>query len=176
MKVIELAPNLLLSGLGGSIQDKEEDANGKIQNCWAPFPYSEPGHDAFNKDLDQLWAKTTEKWSSMSPNTKIILMTHEGPFGSSTCKNDYKVFKDGGSIFHTGSPHLMKLITSNADKVILNLHGHSHDGSFYQNLQEPGTPLPVINPGSLTQSEFGELVIGKKNGNWKVVQANKIFL
>ena len=105
---------------------------------------------------------------------QVILMTHEGPQLSSTSKNTY--FSDNNTTYVAGSPALRELILANSDRIVCNIHGHMHDGAFYQNLCKPFNPLPIINPGSLNQSEFGEIEILKKDGKWKVVSANKIFL
>ena len=93
-------------------------------------------------------------------------MTHEGPRDHSTSNN--KSFTDNIT-FVTGSPHLRDIMINNKSKIVCNVHGHSHDGSVIQNIYKPCEPLPIINPGSLAQGEFGELIIRKTIlGRWKV--------
>ena len=103
-------------------------------------------------------------------------MTHEGPSGSSTAMNTY--FNDEGvkCTYHCGSSALTKLLHTNRARVVCDIHGHSHDGSFIQNIGVPREVMPVINPGSLGQNECAEIVISKVNDKWKLTEANKIYL
>jgi nitrite reductase/ring-hydroxylating ferredoxin subunit len=55
-------------------------------------------------------------------------MTHDGPFGSSSAMN--KQFYNNDTCYHAGAPHLTKLILENQEKILCNIHGHTHDGSF----------------------------------------------
>jgi Icc-related predicted phosphoesterase len=103
-------------------------------------------------------------------------MTHEGPSGSSTAINTYFDEKGVKVNYHCGSPALTELLHSNRQRVVCDIHGHSHDGSFIQNIGIPREVLPVINPGSLGQNEYAEIVISKVNNKWKLTEANKIYL
>mgnify|MGYP000034602073 CR=1 FL=1 len=109
-------------------------------------------------------------------------MTHEGPAGSSTASNanfiaNYEKKVEPGNIvtYFMGSPKLTELLTINRERIVCDIHGHSHDGSFIQNIGKPREVLPVINPGSLGQNEFAEITISKINGKWKMTEANKIY-
>ena len=160
-RAMELADDLLILGLGGSIQDYvQKNGEGPLVPCWDAFPYKEEDHSRFNQELATLWAL------SLDFKGEVILMTHEGPQLSSTSKNQY--FWDNNTTYVAGSPALRELMLANSEKITCNIHGHLHDGAFYQNLWKPHHPLPIINPGSLKQSEFGELELEKKDGKWKV--------
>ena len=100
-------------------------------------------------------------------------MTHEGPAGSPTAQNAYFTAGTPPKIktYHCGGPKLTELLTANPERVVCDIHGHSHDGAFIQNLGKPREVLPVINPGSLGQGEFAEICISKVNGKWKVTEA-----
>ena len=76
-----------------------------------------------------------------------------------------------------GSNKLTDIITSNRDRIVCNVHGHSHEGAFLQTFTKPfKSPLPIINPGSVMSGHFGELFISKpKGGKWKVSQVNKFY-
>ena len=105
-------------------------------------------------------------------------MTHEGPQFSSTAKNHYFCGDHKDKTFLGGNSLLRDLMISNKSKVVCNIHGHTHDGSNYQNIYKPREPLPTINPGSLTQGEFGQLVLtkGSKSNRWRVESISKHFL
>ena len=105
------------------------------------------------------------------------MMTHEGPFGSATTRNHYFAGPKKGNIYHCGSPKLRDIMIENHSKIVCNIHGHSHDGTFSQNINTPQDPLKIFNPGALSQKEFGSIVIQKDMSNkWKVVEACKYYL
>ena len=79
--------------------------------------------------------------------------------------------------YYAGSKHIKDLILDNKEKIVCNIHGHSHDGSFIQNVWKPKDPLPIINPGSLHQGEFGEITLKRTlQGKWKVFESTKFYL
>lgn len=59
---------------------------------------------------------------------QYIMMTHDGPFGSSTSKNEY--FHENMTCYTAGSQHLTDLLLKNKETIVCNIHGHTHDGSF----------------------------------------------
>lgn len=68
-----------------------------------------------------------------------------------------------------GSPYLRDKIIANKSKIVYYIHGHSHDGAVIQNIYKPCEPFPIINPDSLAQGEFAEVIIRKTILNrWKV--------
>ena len=109
------------------------------------------------------------------PNVQVIIMTHEGPFGSATAKE--VMFEQGGTINWEGSPRLRELLIENKSRIICHIHGHTHDGAFTVNIGSPDKPMTVINPGSLTQSEFGELKLRvSPQGHWQISELIKLYL
>ena len=62
-------------------------------------------------------------------------MTHEGPQGSSTAQNVY-YDREGFDVvtYHCGVKSLRDLLIDNQERVVCDIHGHSHDGSFIQNI------------------------------------------
>lgn len=110
------------------------------------------------------------------PKTQVIIMTHEGPFGSSTTLN--KQFYNNETCYHAGSPALKQLILQNQQRVLCNIHGHTHDGASIQNMWKPSEPLNIINPGALSQGEFSEMTIKYVVGEnrWKISEVTKIFI
>ena len=102
--------------------------NAPLEKCWDPFPYKDADHKAFNDDLAQLWKETT---AQIDDKTQVIFMTHEGPQGSSTAQNVY-YDRDGFDVvtYHCGIKGLRDLLIENQDRVVCDIHGHSHDGSF----------------------------------------------
>jgi Icc-related predicted phosphoesterase len=80
--------------------------------------------------------------------------------------------------YYAGSKHIKDLLLANKDRIVCNIHGHTHDGAFIQNIWKPKDPLPVINPGSLSQGEFGEITLRKSiiSGKWKVSESTKFYL
>ena len=147
----KVGDNLYVIGLGGCVQNfVQKDGVGALEKCWDPFPYGEEDHSRFNADLDELWAKVPE-------NAQVIVMTHDGPSGSSTAKNTR--FDMNMTTYHAGSPHLRKLLLQHREQVVCSVHGHTHEGSFIQNISKPAEVLPIINPGSLGQGEFGIITL-----------------
>ena len=72
---------------------------------------------------------------------------------------------------------MRELMIKNKNRIVCNIHGHIHDGAFTVNIGTPEQPLTIINPGSLVQSEFGEMTLKlNTHGRWQVAGANKIFL
>ena len=85
MKARQLRDDLKIMGLGGSVRDRVQiNGEGPLVNCWTPFPYKDDDHAGFNKDLESVWQSTIANDDA----SQIIIMTHEGPLGSSTanCK------------------------------------------------------------------------------------------
>ena len=98
-------------------------------------------------------------------------MSHDGPAGSSTCDDKEERGEEG--IIRFGSHYLKKFLETNKGKVLCNIHGHCHEGSF---LDKVGN-LRIINPGSLMFGEFGVIeLIEAAGGRWHISQANKHYL
>lgn len=70
-------------------------------------------------------------------------------------------FGDRLGLHRFGSAGLAALISEQKEKLVLHLHGHCHDGAFLDRVAgENG--MPVCNPGSLNQSEYGVLSLIKE--------------
>ena len=172
--IYKLRDNLVIIGLGGCVQDfVQENGEGPLKPCWSPYPYFEADHKTFNQHLDELWQALLAQYPD--PNIQVIVMTHEGPFGSATAKNQY--FEQNVTTYWGGSPRLRDLLQENKNRIVCNIHGHTHDGAFTVNIGSPDRPLTVINPGSLVQSEFGELTLKlNTHGKWEVAASSKVYL
>ena len=76
---------------------------------------------------------------------QILLMTHDGPFGSSTAIDKTTRIDEGDIQF--GSQYLAYLIKEDGGKrFIANVHGHVHDGSPADKITNK---VRILNPGSL---------------------------
>ena len=73
------------------------------------------------------------------PKTQIMIMTHEGPRGSSTAK--IQCFHENMKTYVCGSVDLTQLIINNTERVLCNIHGHTHDGSTVQNIWKMDHPV-----------------------------------
>ena len=99
----KLNGDLVVAGLGGCVQNfvSKENDEGPLTPCWDPYPYGEEDHSRFNQELDTLW-------QSLPTSSQLIVMTHDGPSGSSTAKN--VKFDQNMITYHAGSPHLTNLL------------------------------------------------------------------
>jgi Icc-related predicted phosphoesterase len=112
----------------------------------------------FKRELDELLSKVNAK--------QIILMTHDGPAGSSTAIDRTTKMNEGDILF--GSPYLYNLLKEDkGKKIIANVHGHVHDGSPADKITDG---VRILNPGSLKFGEFAELILrrDKDTGVWRV--------
>ena len=124
----------------------------------------------YGDDLAALWNEAT----STFPNAQFIMMTHDGPYGSSTAQNSYL---SEGKVIHCGSKDLTNLLLKEQNRIVFNLHGHVHDGSFTQNLGNWEKPMHVINPGPLQDSSFAEIDLKREvDGKWIVSGLKKHYL
>mmetsp|Transcript_5274 Transcript_5274/g.8164 ORF Transcript_5274/g.8164 Transcript_5274/m.8164 type:complete len:132 (+) Transcript_5274:463-858(+) len=127
-------------------------------------------HSEFNEEISALF----EQGMAEFKNSQFIVLTHEGPFGSPTTKNTYL---ESNITYHTGNKRLTELLLAHKERVVCNIHGHAHDGAFYFNLNLPRQVLPVINPGAVTQGEFGEVELTRgAQGKWAVSKMEKHLL
>ena len=174
--IYKLRDNLIVIGLGGCVKDfVQENGEGPMKPCWLAniYPYYELDHKTFNEHLDQLWMAVQAQYPD--PDVQVIVLTHEGPYGSATAKNQY--FEQNGTTYWAGSPHLRDLLIKNKNRMVCNIHGHTHEGAFAVNIGTPHERMTVINPGSLVQSEFGEMTLRlNTHGKWEISATSKIFL
>ena len=96
-------------------------------------------------------------------------MTHDGPQDFLTAYANNAIYMestDSWGLHKFGSPGLSKLIKEQQEQLVVHIHGHVHDGAFTERV--PGDhSFPIINPGSLNQSEYGILTLVKRgDNNW----------
>ena len=99
-------------------------------------------------------------------------MTHDGPQGSATTLDKTTLLEEKSDIIF-GSQHLYTYLKDNQGKVVVNIHGHVHDGAPMDKVEN----VKICNPGSLKYGEFAEMVLRENaDGTWKVSQYNKHYL
>ena len=170
--IFKLRDDLIVLGLGGSLDAmmQKPGSNEMVGPRYVGYPYWSGAPFAFEDDLKELWNNGIQAF----PDAQVIMMTHEGPYGSSTTRNHYF---DSGEVVHCGSTDLRDLMLQNQDKVLFDVHGHTHEGAFTQNIGTHEKPLHVFNPGPLCFGKFAELVLKKDiSGRWKVYTATQHYL
>lgn len=153
---IKLADNLVMIGLGGSVPGMQL-VNGSYVQVWEPYPYKDD--EDYKKNLDE----TLNKAFSMGESTDYVLLTHVGPWNSSTAIYNKKV----GNPIYSGSQSLGDALIKYQDKIICNIHGHTHtcDGKekYTYKLME------IINPGAMKLGYFASVqLIRKSDGHWRL--------
>jgi Icc-related predicted phosphoesterase len=53
----------------------------------------------------------------------------------------------------------------NDDTVLINVHGHCHDGNFHSKLKKEANSI-IVNPGSLKFGQYGEVLLVKLANKW----------
>jgi len=158
----ELTEGLQIVGLGGSVPGVTE-SQGQTKEVWRGYPYSNDSD--FNEDLKKVMDK-----HCCNEDVQTILMTHVGPYASSTT-----IDMDNPDIpIYSGSKSLQQAIGSGRYNVLANIHGHTHSGVGKTNLRG----IPIINPGSLTNGDFAvvELVRENVRKKWIVKQTEFVNL
>ncbi|KAL0491072.1 metallophosphoesterase YsnB [Acrasis kona] len=153
-KVVELAPDLLLAGFGGSVPSYYAPELRK--QAWVGYPFKE--EEEFKAEWSPFFNEHIKDKFSSQPNAQLLLMTHVGPSGSDTVR--YHPSLDDHIIL-SGSDTLQETFKQELDfqaKTVLNVHGHTHLGKG----QSQYTNIPVVNPGSL------------KEGNWAILTLERV--
>ena len=169
--------DLLLVGIGGSICSLFSDeefyhAYKKLDKSkieWKGYPYIDNKNSPDYEKSDEMFRKDLEKIDSYVNNHKgsVILLTHVGPFTSNTA-NQYEK-----RIIYSGSPALNEFLIKYENKILVNVHGHTHDA---QGMGKVHT-VKVCNPGALLYMRFGLLNLVKNAENdykWKVEKYEQI--
>ncbi len=108
---------------------------------------------------------------SNNQNKQIILLSHSGPIWSDTSNTFTQ-----GRVKYCGSQNLQNIINLNSNKILLNIHGHTHKSIGLMNLFN----YKIVNPGALRKGNFGEIIlrINKSINKWEVksIQLKKINL
>lgn len=178
-KCFQLASDLYLFGLGGSISNpytEETDFRYKIENydkiAWKGYPWIDdpkkpnflPCDEKFEIALNEL-AK-----SFPSDNSKIILLTHNGPFSSNTA-NVIWTNNEGKKLpVYSGSIELDKFLVNHKNQIIANIHGHTHKGKGMGKI----FTTDIINVGDTRIGNYGKIQI-KKNGfkEWRITKIER---
>ena len=106
-----------------------------------------------------------------SPDNQLLVMTHDGPKGSATTQDKTSKFTEG--IISFGSTHLAEFLRDNQERVVVNVHGHAHEGTALDKILR----VRVINPGSLMFGEYGLLRLERNLENrWKIASFTKTLL
>lgn len=154
-----LAPGLAMCGLGGSVPGVQ---GGYI--VWEGFPYTEQQN---GDHLQRIWTHASTAFDG-----QFLLLTHCGPFdvGTTVCMKE-----PNKEPIQSGSTNLRRLLGTNdvQDKVIANLHGHSHDAC---GMAQVGR-IPIINPGALVENRYAILELSRDTqGQWQLdsVQFHRI--
>lgn len=176
---LKLANDLYVFGLGGSIPtlesnfkilDKEfipySDVSNKI--LWKGYPYNDSQEDPCYKRADETYRKDIEnaynivmneiKENNTTQNIKFILLTHNGPFYSSTNIREFN-----NKCAYMGSLALHEFLKDKYD-IFLNIHGHNHfPGMCYFDNKT------IINAGSLKEGKFARLKLKRDyNDEWQI--------
>jgi Icc-related predicted phosphoesterase len=168
LKSLVIKDDLLLVGIGGSICSiySEEKYYHSYKNLntknieWKGYPYIDDKDSPNYEKSDEMFRKDLEVIDSDVNNHKgnVLVLTHVGPFTSNT-SNQFE-----NRIIYAGSPALNNFLLKYEDKIIGNVHGHTHDA---QGLGKIHT-IKVCNPGTLLKMRFGYLhLIKKMENNYK---------
>ena len=179
---LQLASDLYLFGLGGSTTNpySEEkdyftykiDDYSKVGFRGWPWtkdykkPIFEEGEKLFGEALDKLQTKFPED------NSKIILLTHEGPFSSFTTHSVSENSEKEKKPVYSGSMSLDKFLVNNMNRIIANIHGHTHRGKRNYKI----FTTDIINVGN-TKAGCGRIVIKKDESTkyeWRITKIERI--
>ena len=127
-ETMQVAKGLFFAGIGGScpaekiqVKRKAGEKAKDMELIWEGFPYATDDESKFDiKLLD----KGLSELGKAHEDPSVLLLTHNGPYFSSTCVCSY----DGNEKILTGSRQIEKLILKHRDKIFLNMHGHCHSG------------------------------------------------
>jgi Icc-related predicted phosphoesterase len=187
-KHYKISNDLYLVGLGGSVPALESvnqinehgftpylDVGDKV--LWDGYPYQDNFENPSYKNSDKMyisdlldtWYKSKGEIEEINttPNKKYILLTHCGPFYSST-----SIMENKNKCVYMGSQNLQEFLKNNSD-IFLNIHGHTHKGHGRNNMAH----VSVINPGSLSEGNFAVLKL-KRNfiDEWTIAETDLISL
>ena len=177
LKSLLIKDDLLLVGIGGSICSlySNEEFFHAYKNIdknnieWKGYPYIDNNDSPNYEKSDELFKKDLEKIDSNVNNHmgKVLVLTHVGPFTSNT-SNQFE-----NKIIYSGSPSLNDFLEKYENKILANLHGHSHDAQGMGKVHN----IKVCNPGTLLLMRFGLLNLVKNsetNYNWKIEKYEQI--
>eukprot|EP01012_Entosiphon_sulcatum_P065944 TRINITY_DN94993_c0_g1_i1.p1 TRINITY_DN94993_c0_g1~~TRINITY_DN94993_c0_g1_i1.p1 ORF type:complete len:265 (+),score=38.12 TRINITY_DN94993_c0_g1_i1:28-822(+) len=156
-RVTELAPGLVIAGLGGSVP-----AYRGTERVWTGYPYAETGDIA--PDCQEL-VETVKAVSP--PPASVILFTHCGPAQASTATATISQ-----PPVQSGAPALGDALRDLWPAVFLAIHGHTHDAAGSSWIDR----VQVVNPGSLSEGRFAVLKLQEKSNRWELSSARFEYL
>ena len=158
---VEGEDNLFMAGFGGSVPALCEN---KVY--WTGYPYST--EEEFNKEYS-VFMEELIGHKDIGTSDSVVLFTHNGPAKCSTAM-DWRL-KDENKVILTGSSSITKSLLNDkvSDKLICNIHGHTHLGVGQGFVGD----VKVINPGSLKGGGFNHNfalldLVQNKDRTWKV--------
>lgn len=171
--------DLLLVGVGGctcAVSSKEEfyhsyhDLDTK-KIIWKGYPYIDNNDSPNYEKSDEMLKKDLNKIDSVVDNHKgnVLVLSHVGPFTSNTAN----AYEDG--LIYSGSQSLNDFLLKYENKIIGNVHGHTHDGQGMGKVHK----IKICNPGAILFKRFGALYLVKNaesNYNWKIDKYEQINL
>ena len=179
LKSIVIKEDLLLVGIGGATCAlyTDEEFYHAYQNLdknnieWKGYPYIDNEDSPNYEKSDEMFKNDLQKIESTINEHKgnVLLLSHVGPFISNT-SNQYEE-----KIIYSGSPSLKDFLFDHEDKIIANVHGHTHDAQGLGKIRE----IKVCNPGAVLKRRFGILKLIKNiesNYKWKIEKYQQINL
>ncbi len=179
LKSIIIKEDLLLVGIGGATCAlyTDEEFYHAYQNLdknnieWKGYPYIDNEDSPNYEKSDEMFKNDLQKIESTINDHKgnVLLLSHVGPFISNT-SNQYEE-----KIIYSGSPSLKDFLFDHEDKIIANVHGHTHDAQGLGKIRE----IKVCNPGAVLKRRFGILKLIKNiesNYKWKIEKYQQINL
>lgn len=182
MKSYRLDDDLLLLGVGGSISNPlTPEVNihkYKIDNwdniAWKGYPHINDANNPLFKPCDELFGTALNKaWSSLdqNDNSKVILLTHNGPFSCDTANAIW----EGTKVVYSGSIELDEFLVSHQDRIIANIHGHTHKGKGMGKVFN----TDIINVGDTQNKHYGKVLLVKDRSTkyqWKIKRIDRCTL
>lgn len=157
-KYYKLDDDLYIAGIGGSVMAVVDGTKEKV---WDGYPYNQQDNlesdSAFKNDV----IETLEliKADPDANKKKMVLLTHNGPQNNTTTKSTHS-----NKVVQSGSAELCNIINKNKD-IILNIHGHTHDGYGQFRLND----TVIANPGSVRDKRYAIITLSKiTKDEWRI--------
>ena len=172
MKTFKLDDDLILLGVGGSISSPSTSEvnihSYHIDNWdnieWKGYPYMNDINKPLFTPCDKLFGEAlTKAWDTLVPNdnSKVILITHNGTF---SCDKTNAISGSSSKVIYSGSLELDEFIINHNDRIIANIHGHTHQGKGMGRMNK----TEIINVGDAQNGHWGKVVLVKnKNTNYE---------
>jgi Icc-related predicted phosphoesterase len=153
---IQLADGLVIAGFGGSVPAFYDESRGN-QLVWEGYPFTT--EDEYEKEFVPFINQKV-----LSSESSVLLVTHVGPHQSDTVKvrrRNSEPTEKPYYIIYSGSATVQKQLerTELQDKVVLNVHGHTHDSKGSTMLDQ----IPVVNAGSLKEGNWGIVTLARRD-------------